>query len=348
MPAIRSTVIVRALGAASLLFVILLAATFVREDDDKGTSGAAVKLAINPAQLQYLPIMLAADKGYFSDAGVDVEIVKYQGSANTQIPLLARGDLDLSPAVSGPSLFNQYTQGFRIKLVANLTLPKAGYRDGVVFVVRKDIWDEGEIRTIKDLKGHEVAGAAEGSPVDFLIRNALTSNQLTPTDVGLTHKARSPPDLLEFLRSNIVEVIAVAEPLATLAETQGLGVRWLGYEALIPWYQETYLAASEEFATGRTEDLRELLEAYFRAVHDINAANGVWTPELLETATAWTGQSAEVLQHMGGLLYYSPDGRIDERALDRVQTFWIGEGLVTDPVPVAELVLPLVTTGDGS
>ena len=156
------------------------------------------------------------------------------------------------------------------------------------------------------------------------------------------------PDLLEFLRSNVVEVIAVAEPLATLAETQGLGVRWLGYETLIPWYQETYLATSEEFASGRTEDGRKVLEAYFRAVQDINAANGIWTPELLETATAWTGQSAEVLQHMGGLMYYSPDGRIDERALDRVQTFWIGEGLVTDQVPVAELVLPPMTTGDGS
>jgi NitT/TauT family transport system substrate-binding protein len=303
-----------------------------------GGSGEPVKLAINPAQLQYLPIMLAVDKGYFRDAGVDVEIATYQGSANNQIPLLARGDIDLSPAVSGPSLFNQYSQGFRIKLLSALTLPHEGYRDGVVFVVRKDLWDSGAIREVADLRGHKVDASAEGNPVDFLIRQALDGTGLTPADVGLTHNARTPSDSVEFLRQGIVDATALSEPSATQAEAQGLGVRWLGYQDVVPWFQETFLAASESFATTRPDDARKVLTAYLRAVADLNAAQGRWTPELLQTATKWTGQPADVLEAMGGLMFWSDDGSIDLAALGDVQKYWLGAQLVTSEVPVADLV----------
>ena len=301
-------------------------------------AGTPVKLALNPAQVQYLPIMLAVDKGYFRDAGVDVQIVPYQGSANAQIPLLARGDIDLSPAVAGPSLFNQYSQGFRIKLLANLTAPKPGYRDGVVFVVRKDVWDAGRVHTIADLKGLKVDGSAEGNPVDFLIREALAGNGLTPADVSLTHNARTPADSVEFLRGKVADVTAMSEPSATQAEAQGLGVRWLGYQDVIPWFQETFLAASETFVGDRPDDARKVMTAYLRAVEEINGAQGRWTPELLAVAAKWTGQSADVLKGMGGLMYWNAEGGVDQAGLDRVQKFWVDAKLVQSAVPIPDLV----------
>jgi NitT/TauT family transport system substrate-binding protein len=327
---------------ARTIFVLAAAVALAACGSSAGTTadgaGEPVKLAINPAQLQYLPIMLAVDKGYFRDAGVNVEIVTYQGSANNQIPLLARGDIDLSPAVSGPSLFNQYSQGFRIKLLSALTLPHEGYRDGVVFVVRKDLWDSGAIREVADLRGRKVDASAEGNPVDYLIRRALDGNGLTPADVGLTHNARTPSDSVEFLRQQVVDVTALSEPSATQAEAQGLGVRWLGYQDVVPSFQETFLAASETFATTRTEDARKVLTAYLRAVADLNTAQGRWTPEFLGTATKWTKQPAEVLEAMGGLMFWSGDGSIDLAGLGDVQKYWLGADLVTTEVPVADLV----------
>jgi NitT/TauT family transport system substrate-binding protein len=336
----------RAARLARAVTVLAALVTLAACGSQTGSAPAAspVKLAINPAQLQYLPIMLAADKGYFRDAGVDVQIVPYQGSANAQIPLLARGDIDLSPAVAGPSLFNQYSQGFRIKLLANLTLPKPGYRDGVVFVVRKDVWDSGAVHKIADLKGKKVDGSAEGNPVDFLTRQALVANDLTPADVSLTHTARTPSDSVEFLRGKVVDATAMSEPSATQAEAQGLGVRWLGYKDVVPWFQETFLAASETFATDRPDDARKVMSAYLRAVADINAVQGKWTPELLATAAKWTKQPEAVLTAMGGLMYWSADGTIDQPTLDRVEKFWLDTKLVTAPVPVADLVDPSVVT----
>lgn len=328
----------RTFGALAVATLLTVLPACGATDSATSPAGSTVRLAINPAQLQYLPIMLAADKGYFRDAGVEVEIVTYQGSANNQIPLLARGDIDLSPAVAGPSLFNQYTQGFQVKVLANLTLPKEGYRDGAVLVVRKDVWDTGAIRTPRDLVGRTVDGSAEGNPADFLMRQALLGAGADPADVGLTHKARTPSDSVEFLRQHVVEATVMSEPSATQAEAQGVGVRWLGYQKIIPWYQETFLAASEQFAGNRAEDARKVLVAYLRATEEINATGGRWTPELVTTATKWTKQEPEVLDAMGGLMYFSPDGAVDTDALERVQRFWSDAGEVDKAVPIGELV----------
>ncbi|MGW1887990.1 ABC transporter substrate-binding protein [Streptomyces sp. NPDC001970] len=341
----RSTPVARNRHAGPIAFALLMT-TAVATVSACGTADSApesgsrptVKLALNPAQLQYLPIMLAIDRGYFRDAGVNVELTTYQGSANNQIPLLARGDIDLSPAVSGPSLFNQYDQGFRIKLLANLTAPRKGYRDGSVLVVRKDRWDTGEIRSPKDLEGRRVDGSAEGNPADFLMRQTLLSAGVEPADVKLEHRARTPVDSVEFLRNRTVEATVISEPAATLAEVEGLGVRWLGYNSVVPWYQETFLAASEKFAAERPDDARKVLGAYLRAVKEVNASHGSWTPELLALAAKWTKQKQETLNAVGGLMYYTPDGAVDEKGLAKVQDFWSGEKLVPREIPVGELV----------
>jgi NitT/TauT family transport system substrate-binding protein len=330
-------------GRIACALLVMAAITMVPACGAAGPAADAgsrptVKLALNPAQLQYLPIMLAIDRGYFRDAGVDIQLTTYQGSANNQIPLLARGDIDLSPAVSGPSLFNQYDQGFRIKLLANLTEPRKGYRDGSVLVVRKDRWDSGDIRTPKDLAGRHLDGSAEGNPADFLMRQTLLSAGVNPAQVTLQHRARTPIDSVEFLRSRAVEATVISEPAATLAETEGLGVRWLGYSSVVPWYQETFLAASEKFAAQRPDDARKVLGAYLRAVKDVDASHGKWTPELLALAAKWTKQKQETLNAMGGLMYYTPDGRVDEKGLAKVQDFWSGEKLVPHEIPVGKLV----------
>lgn len=327
----------RAFGV-TVLAAALSVATACGAGGGASAPGSAITLSINPAQLQYLPVMVAADRGYFRDAGVDVQIVTFQGSANNQIPLLARGDVDLSPVVSGPSLFNQFTQGFRIKLLANLTSPHAGYRDGAVIVVRKDLWDSGAIKGPKDLVGKKIDASAEGNPPDFLMRQALLSAGVDPDQAGLTHKARTPSDSVEFLRQHVEEVTVMSEPSASQAQAQGVGVRWLGYQDVIPWYQETFLAASEQFASSRSADAQKVLTAYLRAAKEIDVSGGKWTPELLATAAKWTKQKEATLKAMGGLMYFSPDGTIDQGALDRVQQFWVREKQVASPIPATDLL----------
>jgi NitT/TauT family transport system substrate-binding protein len=297
-----------------------------------------VRFAVNPGQLVYLPLFVAVDKGYFKDAGLDVQVITYKGSANTQMPMLARGDIDISSVVVGPAMFNQLSEGFGIRLIAALTEPKVGYQDGVVMVVRKDLWDSKAIRTLADLKGRKVDGAAEGNPVDFLVRNALANAGLGKADVTLSYKPRSPSDTPEILRQKVVDVAGVSEPTATLIERDGIGVRWLSYKDVIPWYQDTFLATSEGFLRDHPDALRRFLVGYLRAVRTMANANGTWTPELLGTAKKWTGMPEDLILSVGKLPYWSTTGEVKLDALERVQQFWLKAGLVKKPVAVSRAV----------
>ncbi len=98
-----------------------------------------VRVSINPHFITYLAFFVAVDKGYFRDAGLDLQLSKYTTSANSQLPMLARGDLDVSVVVPGPALFNQYDQGFDAHVIASIDEAHPGYLDGSVLMVRHDL-----------------------------------------------------------------------------------------------------------------------------------------------------------------------------------------------------------------
>jgi NitT/TauT family transport system substrate-binding protein len=303
-------------------------------------AGAAekVKFAVNPSQVIYLPLLLAVDKGYFRDAGLEVQVIPYKGSANTQMPLLARGDIDISSVVAGPAMFNQQAEGFDIRLIAALTEPRQGYQNGVVLVVRKDLWDSGAIRQPADLKGRTVDGAAEGNPIDFLLKQTLASAGIKRSEVHLTYRVRTPADFPEVLRQKLVDVAGISEPTASYAVEQGLGVKFLSYQDVIPWFQETYLSASEQFLRDHPAAARSFLAAYLRAVREVDASHGAWTQEILAVAVKWTGMPEPLLRQMGGIPYWGETAAIRLDALARVQQFWQDEGLVKTAADLGRLV----------
>jgi NitT/TauT family transport system substrate-binding protein len=295
-------------------------------------------LSINPAQLSYLPLFLAIDKGYFKDAGLDLNVITYKGSSTTQMPLLARGDVDISTVVAGPALFNQVAAGFNIKLIAALTEPRKGYKESVVLMVRKDVWDSGAVRNSSDLKGKKIDGSALGNPIDFLLKQAMLQAGLKATDVQLAYRTRSPADFEQIMRQKLADVAGVSEPTATQIESLGLAVKWKSYVDVIPWYQETYLSASEAVVKDRPQAVNRFLVGYLRAVQDMSSLNGKWTPELLQTASKWTGMSTETLGKIGGTPYWSPIAAINVDSLTRVQKYWVSEGLVKQPASIEKLV----------
>jgi NitT/TauT family transport system substrate-binding protein len=235
-------------------------------------------------------------------------------------------------------MFNQFSEGFNIKLVSVLTEPKPGYKDGVSLVVRKDLWDSGAVRKVSDLKGRKVDGAAEGNPIDFLVRQTLASAGLKRGDVTLSYKPRSASDTPELLRQKAIDVAGASEPTATLIESQGIGVRWLSYKDVTPWYQETFLASSESFLRDRPDAARRFLSAYLKAANEVSRTQGQWSPELLAVAHKWTGMPEDLLKTLGGVPYWPLDGRVRLDSLARVQQFWVDAGLVKKPIPVEKIV----------
>jgi ABC-type nitrate/sulfonate/bicarbonate transport system substrate-binding protein len=296
-----------------------------------------VRVGLSFVTYSNLPVMLAADKGYYRAAGLDVELQGFSGSSTAQMPRLARGDVDVMPLALGPAFFNQFSQGFDVKLVGALSATKKGWEDTTWLVVRQDEWDSKAIRAPKDLRGKIVDGVAPGSPIDFLALTTIAAAGLTANDVTYGNKFRDPASWASALTNKAVDVQGVPEPFATALQEQHFAHKWVGMADMAPWFNETFLAASTTFARDHHDALVRFMRATLHAASDIEAANGRWTPELV-TSLAKYSQLPESTIRSIGTPAYPGDGQVDLTSVTRQEDFWHARGLVQTEVPASGVV----------
>lgn len=300
-------------------------------------SRATVKLALSPDNIAALPIFLALDKGYFDRANLDVQVELFRGGGGSQLPRLARGDIDVLPAISPqPGFFNVFNEGFEVKILASQGAERPGRLSPAWLTVLKD--KENEIKQLSDLRGKNVEGGAIGTPLDLLAREAARAANLQPgRDVNITYRVRATADMLTLARAKAADVIVMNEPNATNAEREGLVVRWKSMADVTPWFQASLLGFSPQFSSN-TEAASKFLEAYLVAVRDVNASNGQWTPELLQTATKRLNVNESVITSQGQVPYYDPNGAISMESLQRAHDLWLGSGELKQRVEVSRVV----------
>lgn len=321
----------RAFALAAFVAAAVLAALPVRAADD------VVRLSLSP-NLGALPLFVAADKGYFAEQHLDVQIRKTKQSDSTLLPMLARGDIDVAPAILTPAFFNQFFEGFGLRIIAPIDSPHVGWNDGMWLVVRQDVWDAKTLRSFGDLRGKELDDGAVGSPVDFITKSAVFRGGLTLNDVKMSPRVHSPLDWVAVLRNKGLDAVAVVEPAATLIESQGLGHKWLSSREIAPWYQASYVATSTTFATQHRDVLMRFIVAYTKASQYVGAANGKWTPELIDEVVKWTEMPRDVVAQIPGPGYPGGLAPISTDSVERTQALWLSEGLIAKSAPVSGLI----------
>lgn len=295
-----------------------------------------VRLTFNPGLYDTLPLMVALEKGYFTDAHLDVVVTKISAPHGTLIPSLARGDIDVAPQTLTPAFFNQLGAGFGIKLLASMSGSHKGWNDTVWDVVREDVWDAKTIRKPSDLRGKSVPKPI-GNAVDFMLVQTLAKGGLTLADVDATHLQGGPTNLLPALINKEFDALAMGEPLVTQLEKQGLVHRWLSYNDIAPGFQSSFLASSASFAATHHDALQRFVTAYIRACRYIDAAGGKWTPELIDILVKWSGQNRDVIAAIPGPAYPGL-GDVSVASIDEQEQLWLQLGILKQPVPAAALI----------
>jgi NitT/TauT family transport system substrate-binding protein len=305
---------------------------------------AKIRISLNPLVYSYIPLYIAIEKGYIDQEGIELVVSKYNGSSTTQMPLLARGDLDISPVVGGPALFNQYNEGFGIKLMATNAETHAGWSDGTWVLVRKDLWDSGAIRTLKDLKGRAVDAGPEGSPINFLTNQALKAGGLTRTDVKYSGRLGTPPDWLAALRNNAVDVLGAVEPVATQIVEQGYGVRLTSAQQVMPWWQESYWGASKKFLDENRSTAIRFVKAMLRGAQEVDRGGPQWTADELRVLNKWSNLPEEELRKIPTPPYVGQFGAFRYESLSNQQDYWLEHNQIKAKVPVPALIDEAIVT----
>ncbi len=316
------------------VLALLTALAFAR---GAASADDTIRFSLSP-NLGALPFFIAADKGYFTEQHLDVQIQKTKQSDSTLLPMLARGDIDIAPAILTPAFFNQYYEGFGLRIIAPIDSPHAGWNDGTWLVVRQDVWDAKAIRSFADLRGKELDNGAIGSPVDLVTKEAVFRGGLTTADVKFSPRVHSPLDWVAVLRNKALDAVAVVEPAATLIESQGLGHKWMSSREIAPWYQASYVATSATFATQHKDALQRFILAYVKACRYVAQANGKWTPELIDEVVKWTEMPRDVVAQIPGPGYPGGLAAIAPDSVERTQALWLSEGLIAKSAPVSGLI----------
>jgi NitT/TauT family transport system substrate-binding protein len=243
------------------------------------------------------PIYVALEKGYFHEQGIDVQLESSAGVADV-VAFLATGDLDMASGAATVGLFNAFDRGADFRIIAPMGIMTLE-DSPLPLLVRKDLYDSGELRAPVDLRGRRVAMNTRGASPEYLLTKVLDGAGLTIDDVDPVNVPF--PDMPAALANGSIDAAIAAEPAATRAVSLGAAVKLV--KEIVPGRMTTVILASGKMLRERPDTLRRLMIAYMQGTRDVQPpALGTWdaakfyTPEHLAIFEKYTGASEAVLR----------------------------------------------------
>lgn len=194
-----------------------------------------------------IPLIVAQEKGFYSGAGLDVEMKQGSGSGTTA-QLIGQGtyeigNVDLTVAAQA------ITKGASMKAVAN-TAPKGA--QGIIF-------KKGSIKSVQDIKGRQI-GSSPGDSGTQMFPAFLSANGLTPNDITMAFMP-GEAKLTALLTDKVPVIIGDGNYYVALAAAKGIELDWMSFAdngALLLGYG---LVAHESQIKNRPEVIRRFVDA---------------------------------------------------------------------------------------
>jgi NitT/TauT family transport system substrate-binding protein len=284
------------------------------------------------------PHLIALERGYFRDVGLNVEIIPLSNGAEL-LPALAQGQIQVGFCASSIVCLNALGRGADVQYVADYQ--SAGQtertRGSTALVVRKDLWDAGTIRTAADVVGrtiHTPAGARGAGPwLDitlWLQRQGLDLNSVELTTLpfpdqlaamqnrGIELGYQSEPFLSAGLARGAHEVLATIEEMHPGAQLLTL-MYWAGIDRMGPLVGERFMVA------------------YLRGARDyLNAFEyGIEQEVIIDILVKHTPLKDPAVHRQSRHHWIDPNGALNRAALEGDVAFLVQQGVLPAPIDLA-------------
>jgi NitT/TauT family transport system substrate-binding protein len=293
------------LALAGLLAIVAI--TAARADDLLKARVGVLRLSSSA------PVFIAQEKGYFRDAGLDVEL-KFFDAAQPIAVATASGDVDFGVTAFTAGLYNLAGKGV-LKVIGGMSREKAGF-PLIGYFASNNAYAAG-LKTPKDLAGKRVAVTQVGSSFHYSLGLLADKYGFKLSEVKVL-PLQSLSNAAAALKGETVD--AALLPVSTarkLMDDNGAKLLgWVGDET--PWQLGAVFASPKALANkplvtkllGALERAdREYHDVILSAVKDGNAPINEQTKPLLEIIAKYTNLPVE--QVVGNCAYVDPDGRLD-------------------------------------
>jgi NitT/TauT family transport system substrate-binding protein len=319
-----------ALGAA-----LAIAASGIGHAED------ALKARIGVLRLSSsAPVFIAQDKGYFREAGLEVEL-KFFDAAQPIAVATTSGDIDFGITAFTAGLYNLAGKG-TLKVIGGMSRERAGY-PLIGYFASNNAYAAG-LKTPKDLAGKRVAVTQVGSSFHYSLGLLADKYGFKLADVKVL-PLQSLSNAAAALKGETVDAallpISTARSLVDSGGAKFLG--WVGDET--PWQLGAVFASPKTLTNAAL--VTKLLGALARAdreYHDVilasvkegKAAITEQTKPLLEIIAKYTNLPLE--QVVGNCAYIDPDGKLDVKNVDN-QIAWLQEQGFVDKGFAADAII---------
>ncbi len=284
------------------------------------------------------PLYLARELGFFSDEGLDVDIINLDSGAKIMAPL-GTGELDVGAGALSVGFYNILGRGVKLKIVADRGHTDATSLYQTVFI-RKDLVDSGRYKALRDLKGLRMGYAAAGVTSLSLMNEASKA-------AGIAFEDTTPvympfPNMVAAMQNKALDGAMLIEPQETQIERLGIGVRMQNTNDFYPNQQISVIFYSEKFAVEQKAVALRFMKGWLRGVRAMldSIEGGRIAPtagKTLDILTRSLDMPADILKaiYMNAV---NASGDISRASIDRDLAFFRAQGWVTDDVALDKVI----------
>lgn len=324
-------------GFARLMFagLLVIAATeFARADEPLKAKVGVLRLSSSA------PVFIAQDKGYFKEAGLDIEL-KFFDAAQPIAVATTSGDIDFGVTAFTAGLYNLAGKG-TLKVIGGMSREKAGY-PLIGYFASNSAYAAG-LKSPKDLAGKRIAVTQTGSSFHYSLGLLADKYGFKLAEVKVL-PLQSLSNAAAALKGETVDAallpISTARKLVDEGGAKLLG--WVGDET--PWQLGAVFASTKTLSSKPL--VTKLLAALARAdreYHDVILASVVdgkapindKTRPLLEIIAKYTNLPVE--QVVGNCAYIDPDGKLDVKNVGNQVTWLQEQGFVDKGFGADEII----------
>jgi NitT/TauT family transport system substrate-binding protein len=309
----------RGLGRAALGVLLALAAGGIARAEEPLKAKVGVLRLSSSA-----PVFIAQDKGYFREAGLDIEL-KFFDAAQPIAVATTSGDVDFGVTAFTAGLYNLAGKG-TLKVIGGMSRERAGY-PLIGYFASNNAYAAG-LKTPKDLAGKRIAVTQVGSSFHYSLGLLADKYGFKLSDVKIV-PLQSLSNATAALKGETVD--AALLPISTARKLMDDGgarfLGWVGDET--PWQLGAVFASPKTLANKMlVTRFLAVLERADREYHDVilasvrngNAVINEKTKPLLEIIAKYTNLPVE--QVVGNCAYIDPSGKLDVKNVDN-QIKWL-------------------------
>ena len=275
----------------------------------------------------------ALEKGYFREAGLDVE-VNYLDASASFVVLLARDEVQIVEVGVSASFFNGVQQGLPVRIAMDNVSTPVGHW----MVLRADLKDQ--VKTIADFKGRTLGTNAPNSISLYEAARVLQSGGVSLKD--LTVKNVGFPQMVAAFESKAVDLFAMPAPWSTEIPQMGLGVQWVNVDDVVtpkPFVLSVVMY-NTEWAAKNPKEAQGFFTALLRGARDYCDAyhNGPNRAEMADRIVrSGVGRDVKALEtyNWGAR---SVDGKANAASLDDIQSWYVEQGVLPAKQPMDKVL----------